>query len=466
MGKIMNIKERMAIARQTTKEIPANKRIRNFSEVVSGFDAETAMREAERCLQCKKPKCREGCPIHNDIPGVIKLIREGKEEEAYWKDRETNSLPAICGRVCPQEFQCEGLCIRGKTGEPVAIGMLERYMADWMVANRKNILKPCALPKNEKVAIIGSGPAGMTAAYVLAHAGYHCTIFESLSVPGGMLMVGIPAYRLPRIIVDSEFEALKNCGVEIITGVTIGKDKSLTDLKNEGFNAAFIGVGAHISRKLEIEGEELSGVIHGVDYLCQVNVGGTTKLGKNVVVIGGGNVAIDCARTALRSGADQVSVIYRRSRDEMPASKIEIHHLEEEGVKIEVLAAPIKIHGPNGISEKIECIRMKLGECDESGRCRPVPVENSHFIIPADTVIPAISQDVDTRASSGTDLEMTRWNTYVVDPVTMQTSEPWIFAGGDAVLGPQTVAKAIFQGKEAAESIIRFLEGRDLKEQR
>lgn len=462
----MDAKERMAIPRQKTKELSASERIKNFEEVVSGFDAEDAKREAERCLQCKKPKCRDGCPIHNDIPAFIQLIREGKIEEAYWKDRETNSLPAICSRVCPHEFQCEGSCIRGKKGEPVAIGMLERYLVDWMVENKKDILKPCALPKDKKVAIVGSGPAGMTTAFYLAHAGYPCTIFESLPVLGGMLGVGIPAYRLPRVIIDAEFEALKNCGVNIVNGVTIGKDKSLRDLQDEGYSAVFIGVGAHASRKLGVDGEELEGVVHGVDYLRKINVGEDMSLGKNVVVVGGGNVAIDCARTALRTGSDNVFILYRRSKDEMPASKAEIHHLEEEGVKIEILAAPIKIHGENGKLNKIECIRMKLGECDASGRCRPEPIDGSNFMIEADAIIPAISQDVDATASKGIELAMSRWGTYEVDEVTMQTSVPWVFAGGDAVLGPQTVAKAVYQAKEAAESIIRYIEGRDMKEGR
>jgi glutamate synthase (NADPH/NADH) small chain len=350
--------------------------------------------------------------------------------------------------------------------EAVSIGMLERYMADWMVKNKKNILKPCALPKDEKVAIVGSGPAGMTAAFVLAHAGYECTIYESLPVLGGMLGVGIPAYRLPRQIIDAEFEALKNCGVRIINNVAIGKDKSLQDLHEEGYAAVFIGIGAHTSRKMAIEGEDLAGVIHGVDYLRKINIGDSMKLGRNVVVVGGGNVAIDCARTALRTGSDKVFILYRRSKDEMPASKAEIHHLEEEGVKIEILAAPIKIHGENGRLNKIECIRMELGECDASGRCRPVPKEGSNFMIEADAVIPAISQDVDPTATHDVRLNMSRWGTYEVDSVTMQTSVPWIFSGGDAVLGPQTVAKAIYQGKEAAESIIRFIEGKDLKEGR
>lgn len=462
----MDAKERMNISRQTSRELPVAGRITNFAEVVSGYEAKDAQLEAERCLQCKKPKCREGCPVHNDIPGFIKLLREGKIEEAYWLDRQTNSLPAICSRVCPHEFQCEGHCIRGKKGEPVAIGMLERYIVDWMVANNKNLLQPCALPKGKKVAIVGSGPAGMSAAFYLAHEGYHCTIFESLPVFGGMLAVGIPAYRLPRQIIAAECEALKSCGVTMVHGMTIGRDKTLQNLREEGFAAVFLGPGAHRSRKLGVEGEDLQGVVHGVDYLRRVNIGETLNLGKNVVVVGGGNVAIDCARTALRTGSDNVFILYRRSKAEMPASQAEIHHLEEEGVRIEMLAAPVAIHGENGRLRKIECIRMELGACDASGRCRPVPKEGSNFMLAADAIIPAISQDVDVTAGSGLDLTVSRWGTYVVDEVTMQTSEEWIFAAGDAVLGPQTVAKAVYQAKEAAESIKRYLEGKDLKEGR
>ena len=462
----MDAKQRMAINRHHPKELSVAERITNFKEVVFGYDAQTAKNEAERCLQCKKPKCVEGCPIHNDIPGFISLIREEKYEEAYWKDRETTSLPAVCSRVCPHEFQCEGACIRGKKGEPVAIGMLERFLVDWMVENGKNIMAPCALPKDKKVAIVGSGPAGMTTAFYLAHEGYPCTIFESQPILGGMLALGIPAYRLPRHIINAEFDALKNCGVKIVNGITIGKDKTIEDLKNEGFDAVYLGVGAHVSRKLGVEGEEMDGVMHGVDYLRRINSGEELNLGSNVVVVGGGNVAIDCARTALRSGSDKVFILYRRTKAEMPASQAEVHHLEEEGVRIEMLAAPVKIHGENGRLNKIECIRMALGECDASGRCRPVPQEGSNFMIEADAIIPAISQDVDATAAKGLEFEMTRWNTFVVDEVTMQTSVPWVFAGGDAVLGPQTVAKAVFQAKEAAESIKRYLEGRDLKEGR
>ncbi len=459
----MNAKERMAIPRQMPNELPVAERITNFAEVTAGFDAEMVLKESERCLQCKKPKCQEGCPIHNDIRGFISLVREGKIEEAYWLDRQTNSLPAICSRVCPHEFQCEGSCIRGKKGDAVAIGMIERYIVDWMVANKKIMMKDCALPKDKKVAIVGSGPAGMTTAYFLAHEGYHCTIFESLPVLGGMLGVGIPAYRLPRDIIAAEFDALKHCGVKVINNVVIGKDKTLEDLKADGFDAVFMGIGAHASRKLGVEGEDLTGVLHGVDYLRRVNVGENLHLGLNVVVCGGGNVAIDCARTALRTGSKNVFILYRRTKEEMPASKAEIHHLEEEGVKIEMLAAPVKIHGENGKLTKIECLRMELGECDASGRCRPVPIEGSNFMIEADAIIPAISQDVDPKANTGTDFAMTRWGTYEIDELTLQTNIPWIFAAGDAVLGPQTAAKAVFQAKEAAESIKRYLEGKDMR---
>ncbi|MEJ2031603.1 MAG: FAD-dependent oxidoreductase [Deltaproteobacteria bacterium] len=324
----MDVKERMAIERQRPQELPVTERITSFEEVVKGVDVDTAIREAHRCLQCKKPKCREGCPIHNDIPGFIRLLREEKFEEAYWVDRQTNSFPAVCSRVCPHEFQCEGSCIRGKKGDPVAIGMLERFLVDWMVANQKDMTKPCAMPKNRKVAIVGSGPAGMTVAYHLAHEGYSCTIFEGLSVLGGMLTVGIPAYRLPRDIVEAEFDALRNCGVEIVSGQIIGRDKTLDQLKEKGFEAVFLGIGAHASRKLGIEGEDLEGVIHGVDYLRRVNIGEKVNLGQDVVVVGGGNVAIDVARTALRNGSDKVFILYRRTKQEMPASAAEIHHLE------------------------------------------------------------------------------------------------------------------------------------------
>ncbi len=455
----MKPKERMAIPRQKPKELSVEERIDNFKEIVFGYDAETAKLEAERCLQCKKPGCVEGCPLHNDIPGFIKLLREGQIEDAYWTIRKTSSMPAICSRVCPQEFQCEGKCIRGKKGDPVAIGMLERYVVDWMVENNKNLMEPCAMPIGKKVAIVGSGPAGMTVAYNLAHKGINCTIFDTLPVLGGMLTVGIPPFRLPREIIKAEFDALKSCGVEIIDGVTIGKDKTLQDLKDEGFDAVFVGVGAHESRKLGIPGEDLEGVLHGVDYLREVFLGKDINLGNRVVVVGGGNVAIDVARVALRKGSKDVFILYRRTKKEMPASQAEIHHLEEEGVRIEFLAAPVAIHGENGRLSKIECIRMKLGECDTSGRCRPVPIEGSNFFIEADAIVAAISQRVNPTVINGIEVKRTDWGTFEVNPETLQTSVPWIFAGGDDVLGPQTVAKAAYQGRIAADSIERFLKG-------
>lgn len=463
----MKVKERMAIPRQKPRELDPKERITSFDEVTFGYDEETAILEANRCLQCKKPGCVDGCPIRNDIPAFIGLLREKRFEEAYWKVRETSTMPAVCSRVCPHEFQCEGHCVRGKKGEPVAIGMLERYLTDWMVANNKNLFQECAMANGKKVAIVGSGPAGMSVAYYLAHMGYDCTIFEALPVFGGMLAVGIPPYRLPRDIIGAELYALKHCGVTIEFGVTIGRNRSLQDLRDEGFDAVFLGVGAHESRKLGIEGENSTeGVLHGVDYLRKVLTGEDIDIGKKVVVVGGGNVAIDVARTALRTGSEDVFILYRRTKEEMPASRAEIHHLEEEGVRVEILAAPVKIHAENGRLTGVECIRMELGEPDESGRRRPVPIEGSNFIIEADSIIPAISQKVDHTADSGVDLKLSRWGTYEVDPQTLQTNIEWIFAGGDDVLGPQTVAKAVFQGKVAAESMDRYMQGKDLYEGR
>ncbi len=463
----MKPKERLAIPRQFPAELDPAERITNFKEVTAGYSEEMAITEANRCLQCKKPTCIQGCPIRNDIPGFIALLREKRFEEAYWKVRETSTMPSVCSRVCPHEFQCEGSCVRGKKGDPVAIGMLERYLTDWMVANGKDMSRECALPKGKKVAIVGSGPAGMTVAHELAHAGYSCTIFERLPVFGGMLSVGIPHYRLPRDIIGAELAALKSCGVDILFGTTIGRDRTLKQLREEGFEAVFIGVGAHDSRKLGIEGEEgTKGVLHGVDYLRKVLTGEEVDIGRKVVVVGGGNVAIDVARTALRTGSDQVFILYRRTKEEMPASKAEIHHLEEEGVRIEFLAAPVKIHAQDGALSGVECIRMELGEPDDSGRRRPVPVEGSNFIIEADSIIPAISQRVNHTADRGLEMQTTSWGTYSVDAKTLQTNVEWIFAGGDNVLGPQTVAKAVYQGKVAAESMQRFLEGRDLLEDR
>lgn len=457
----MNAKDRMKIARQMPVELEVSKRIKTFEEITKGFEPETAMLEAQRCLQCKVPKCRKGCPLSNDIPRFLKLMREGRFEDAYWVVRETSSMPAVCSRVCPHEFQCEGACIRGKgKGQPVAIGMLERFLDDWMVANEKSKMKDCPAPMDKKVAIIGSGPASMSVAYYLSLRGIACEVFESRSQIGGMLTLGIPPFRLPRDVIDKEFEFLINCGVKIHTNIRIGSDLSLDDLKAKGFDAVFLGVGAHTSKKLGLEDEmSTDGVIHGIDFLRRVFTGEKLDIGRRVVVVGGGNVAIDVARTALRLGAEDVFILYRRTRAEMPACEDEIHHLEEEGIRIEMLSAPVKILSENGILTGIECERMELGEPDVSGRRRPVVQEGMNYKLKADTLIPAISQIVEHSVVEGKRFKMTNWGTYETNPATLQTSVGWVFAGGDDVLGPQTIARAVYQGRVAAESIELYLKG-------
>ena len=460
-GAPMNVKERLAIPRQKPRELDPEERINNFDEVCKGFDEKTALLEAERCLQCRRPLCVMGCPIGNDIPRFIDLLHQKKYEAAYWVIRETSSMPSVCGRVCPYEFQCEGACIRAKKDEPVAIGMLERFLADWMIINGKNLSLRCVKSNGIKAAIIGSGPAGITVAHSLAHKGYDCTIFESLPVFGGMLSVGIPHYRLPRNIIGAELYALQQCGVNVRTGVTVGKDLTLSDLHDQGFAAVFLGIGAYESQRLGLEGEtETEGVMSGIDYLAQMLSGREIALGDRVVVIGGGNVAIDVARVALRSGWKDVTIVYRRTREEMPAAPMEVHHVDQEGVRLIFLAAPTRILSRDGQLTGVEFIRMDLGEADESGRRSPQPVPGSEFILEADVLVPAVGQTSIPVYDPTVKVEVTPRGTYVVDPVTLQTSVEWIFAGGDTVLGPKTVAKAVCQGLDAAESMHRYLQGR------
>lgn len=457
----MNVKERMAIVRQMPVELEPSRRVKNFDEIIHGFEEKTAILEAERCLQCKKPQCVKGCPLSNDIPRFIRLLREKRFEEAYWVVRETSSMPAVCSRVCPHEFQCEGSCLRGKgKGAPVSIGMLERFIVDWMEKNNKNKLKDCPKPIEKKVAIIGSGPASMSVAYYLSLRGIRSEVFEAKKQIGGMLTLGIPPFRLPREVINREFETLINCGVKVHTDVTVGKDITLDELKEKGFDAVFLGVGAHASKKLGLEGElTTEGIIHGVDYLRKIFSGEQVDLGKKVVVVGGGNVAIDVARSALRLGAEDVSILYRRTRAEMPASDAEIHHLEQEGVRIDMLCTPVKIHSENNKLVGIECARMELGDTDDSGRRQPVIQDGLNFTIKADSLVPAISQIVEHTAVQGKRFKLTNWGTYETNPATLQTSIGWVFAGGDDVLGPQTIAKAVFQGRVAAESIELYLKG-------
>ncbi len=456
----MNIRERLAIPRQLPRELNPEDRLDNFDEVSKGFDEPTALVEAQRCLQCRKPLCVMGCPIGNDIPRFIELLGQQKYEQAYWTIRETSSMPSICSRVCPHEFQCEGACIRTKKDQPVAIGLLERFLADWMIINGKNLAPRCAKPNGIKVAVIGSGPAGITVAHSLAHKGYSCTVFESLPVFGGMLSVGIPNYRLPRNIIGAELYALQQCGVNVKTGVTVGRDLTLSELQEQGYASVFLGIGAYESRRLGLEGEaETKGVMSGIDYLGQMLTGREIALGDQVVVIGGGNVAIDAARVALRSGWKDVTILYRRTRQEMPASGVEVHHVEQEGVRLEFLVAPVRILSTDGQLTGVECIRMQQGYPDGSGRCTPMPIEGSQFVLEAEALIAAVGQKVIPVHDESVSVEVTAKGTYVVDPVTLQTSVEWIFAGGDTVLGPQTVAKAVCQGLDAAESMHRYMQG-------
>ncbi len=459
----MNTKERMKIARQMPVELEVEKRITNFDEIIKGFEPESAMLEAQRCLQCKKPLCMHGCPLYNNIPLFIRYIGEGEFEKAYWEIRKTSSMPAVCSRVCPHEFQCEGACVRGKgKGQPVAIGMLERFVVDWIDKNKINKIVDCPKPIKKKVAIIGSGPASMSVAYFLSLRGIMSEVFEARDIIGGMLSLGIPPFRLPRDVIEREFEYLIHCGVRINTNTRIGEDLSLDDIKARGFDAVFLGVGAHSSKKLGLKGENSTeGVLHGINYLSRVFSGEPITLGRRVVVVGGGNVAIDVARTALRMGSEDVFILYRRTRAEMPASEKEIHHLEEEGIRIQMLAAPVRIISENGKLTEIECERMELGDPDESGRRRPVVQEGMNFRLKADALIPAISQIVEHSAVKGKRFKKTSWGTYETNPATLQTSVPWVFAGGDDVMGPQTIAKAAFQGRVAAESIELYLRGVD-----
>ncbi|MGN1092555.1 MAG: NADPH-dependent glutamate synthase, partial [Monoglobaceae bacterium] len=364
-----------------------NVRNKNFQEVSYGYTEEMAVEEAQRCLNCKNKPCMGGCPVNVKIPEFIALIAEGKFEEAYLKISETSTLPAVCGRVCPQESQCEKYCVRGIKGEPVAIGRLERFAADWYMKNVKaEVKKP--EPNGKKVAIIGAGPSGLTCAGDLAKLGYEVSVFEAFHTAGGVLMYGIPEFRLPKSIVQTEINKLKELGVEIHTDMVIGKVLSVDELLNEeGFDAAFIGTGAGLPSFMNIEGESLNGVYSANEFLTRINLMKAYRfpeydtpiyMGKNVVVVGGGNVAMDAARSAKRMGAENVSIVYRRSEEEMPARREEIHHAKEEGIDFKVLCNPVRIIGSeDGWAEKVECVRMELGEPDESGRRRPSAVEGS-----------------------------------------------------------------------------------------
>jgi glutamate synthase (NADPH/NADH) small chain len=464
--------KRLEIPRTAMPEQPAKLRATNFDEVTLGYDQEMATVEASRCIQCKKPKCVVGCPVGIDIAAFIKLIGEGDPAGAIAKLKETTSFPAVCGRVCPQEEQCEQLCILGLKHEPVAIGRLERFAADWEFANGSSG-KPAIAPKKGKhVGVVGSGPAGLTCAGELAKMGYDVTIYEALHKPGGVLVYGIPEFRLPKAIVQRECDYVQSLGVEFKLDYVIGRTLTVDQMLADGHDAIFLANGAGLPTFMDIPGENLNGVYSANEFLTRSNLMKAYRfpeydtpitVGKKVAVIGAGNVAMDSARTALRLGAE-VHLIYRRSHDEMPARNEEIHHAEEEGIILDLLANPTQIIGDDqGWVHEIEVIDMELGEPDDSGRRRPVPQAGSERRIQVDAVIVSVGTKANpllTRSTSG--LDLTRRGNIVADEATLATSKEGVFAGGDIVTGSATVILAMGAGKTAARSIDRYLQGQPL----
>ena len=445
-------------------------RNRNFDEVALGYTAEQAIDEANRCLQCKNKPCVGGCPVSVDIPAFIAQVQKGDFEAAFRIIHQSSTLPAVCGRVCPQESQCEQKCVRGIKGEPVAIGRLERFVADWHNANAaETVQKPAS--NGHKVAVIGSGPAGLTCAGDLAKMGYEVTVFEALHRAGGVLVYGIPEFRLPKSIVQKEIDLLKQLGVKIETNMVIGRILSVDELFEQGFEAVFIGSGAGLPKFMRIPGENLKGVYSANEFLTRVNLmkayqkdsATPIQQAKKVVVVGGGNVAMDAARCAMRLGAEEVSVVYRRSEVELPARKEEVEHAKEEQVDFKLLNNPVRILGDEaGNVCGIECLRMELGEPDASGRRRPVEVEGSEFVIDCDCVIMSIGTSPNPLIKSTTEgLETQKWGGIIADETTGQTSREGVFAGGDAVTGAATVILAMGAGKSAATAIDEYIKSKN-----
>ena len=442
-------------------------RAHNFEEVCLGYNAEEAKCEAERCINCKNAQCIKGCPVAINIPGFIEQVKQGNFEAAYQIISENSALPAVCGRVCPQESQCEGKCIRGIKGEPISIGKLERFVADWA---REQGIKPqgATEKKDKKVAVIGSGPAGLTCAGDLAKMGYDVTIFEALHEAGGVLVYGIPEFRLPKTdVVAKEIENVKSLGVKIETNVVVGKSVTIDELMDEeGFSAVFIGSGAGLPKFMGIPGEQANGVFSANEYLTRSNLMKSFRedaptpimRGKKVAVVGGGNVAMDAARTALRLGAE-VHIVYRRSEEELPARVEEVHHAKEEGIIFDLLTNPVEIlSDENGWVSGMKCIKMELGEPDASGRRRPVEVPGSEFVIDVDTVIMSLGTSPNPLISSTTKgLEVNKWKCIVADETNGKTTKEGVYAGGDAVTGAATVILAMGAGKTAAKGIDEYL---------
>ena len=443
-------------------------RNKNFDEVSYGYTEEMAIDEAKRCLNCKNPKCMQGCPVSVRIPEFIAQVAQGNFDEAYAVITSTNSLPAICGRVCPQENQCEGQCVRGIKGESVGIGRLERFVADYHMKNGHADGAP-AVPENNghRVAVIGSGPAGLTCAGDLARKGYDVTVYEAFHKPGGVLVYGIPEFRLPKAIVAQEIKKLEHFGVKIITDAVIGRAESIDELFEEGYEAVFIGSGAGLPQFLHIPGENLLGVFSANELLTRSNLmkaylpeyDTPIRLGKRVAVVGAGNVAMDAARTAKRLGAEEVYIVYRRGMEELPARKEEVHHAQEEEVIFKVLNNPIEIIGDETDHVTgIKVVKMELGEPDASGRRKPVAIEGSEYVIDVDSVIIAIGTSPNPLILNTTPgLEATKKGGIVASDETGATSRPGVFAGGDAVTGAATVIKAMGAGKVAAKGIVEYL---------
>lgn len=460
-------KKKEKLPRQNMPEQKPEERKKNFNEVPYGYTPELAQKEAGRCIQCKKPKCVEGCPVNIDIPSFIKLIVDGKFTEAARKIKEENALPAVCGRVCPQEEQCEKVCVLGKKDKPVAIGNLERFAADWERENDGFIVPQTKKATGKKIAIVGSGPAGLTVAGELRKFGHDVTVFEALHKSGGVLVYGIPEFRLPKAIVESEVDYLRKMGVQVVNNYVVGNTRTIDELFGDGYDAVFVGSGAGAPMFLKIPGENLNGVFSANEYLTRSNLMKAYKfpeydtpiiLGKKVATVGGGNVAMDSARTALRLGAGSSHIIYRRSREELPARKAEIHHAEEEGIIFDFLTLPTKIIGDDkGFVKAMECLRMELGEPDDSGRRRPVPVKGSEFIIEVDTVVIAIGNQPNPLIPRTTsDINTTKWGTIIADDSGL-TTKPRVYAGGDVVTGAATVILAMGAGKISAKAIDEML---------
>ena len=446
-------------------------RNKNFEEVALGYTAEMAVEEAGRCMGCKKQPCVDGCPVNVRIPEFIAEVKEGNFDKAYEIIHDTNALPAICGRVCPQESQCEGQCVRGKKGEPVAIGRLERFCADHAMAQGKAPAKK-AEPNGKKIAVIGSGPGGLTVAGDLIKLGYEVTVFEALHRPGGVLSYGIPEFRLPKELVKKEIKTLEDQGVNIECNMVIGKVLTLDELKTDyGFDAIYIGSGAGLPNFMKIPGENLNGVYSANEFLTRTNLmkayefphaDTPIKVGKRAAVIGGGNVAMDAARCAKRLGAEETYIVYRRGEAEMPARREEIHHAKEEGIIFKNLVNPTAVLGDeNGWVKGLRCVEMELGEADASGRRRPVVKENSEFELAVDTVIIAIGNSPNPLILSTTEgLESDKWGCIVADEETGKTSLEGVYAGGDVVTGAATVILAMGAGKKAAAAIDTYLKNK------